>query len=39
MQAGARRVQLSEPVYTPVDPTGIARLGVSSVTYGGLEED
>lgn len=39
MQAGARRVQLLSPTYTVVDPAGVARLGASYVTYGGLEED
>ena len=39
MDAGARRVQLTAPVYTLVDAVGIARLSTQNVTYGGLEED
>lgn len=39
MDAGARRVELTAPVYTVVDAVEIARLSTQSVTYGGLEED
>lgn len=37
MDAGAKRVAVTAPVYTKVDSTSIATLGTETVTYGGLE--
>jgi phage-related baseplate assembly protein len=37
MDAGAKRVAVTAPVYTPVDSISIATLGTETVTYGGLE--
>ena len=40
MAAGAKRVELSAPAFTPVARTGVASLeGDSQVRYGGLEDD
>lgn len=36
--AGAKRVEVTEPAYIPVDSISIATLGTEAVTYGGLEE-
>lgn len=38
MEAGAKRVEVTEPAYTPVDALSIAKLGSETVAYGGLEE-
>lgn len=38
MEAGARRVEVVQPTYTPVDPTTVAIIGTEIVSYGGLEE-
>lgn len=37
--AGAKRVVVAKPIFTAVDDTSVARIGSSSVTYGGLEYD
>lgn len=37
--AGAKRVVLTSPVYTVVDPLDVAVCGTKTVTYGGLEDD
>lgn len=39
MDAGAKRVVITYPVFTVVGDTNIPRLGTSSVIYGGLEDD
>lgn len=38
MDAGAKRVEVTAPVYTPVDAASVAVLGTESVSYAGLEE-
>lgn len=38
MDAGAKRVEVTTPVYTPVDAASVAVLGTESVSYAGLEE-
>ena len=38
MEAGAKRVEVTAPAYTPVDPTSVAVMGTETVSYGGLEE-
>ena len=38
MDAGAKRVEVLQPAYTPVDPTTVAVIGTETVSYGGLEE-
>lgn len=38
MDAGAKRVAVTSPVYEAVDSSSVATLGTESVTYGGLEE-
>ena len=40
MDAGAKRVTVTAPTYTPVDATKVSALqGEATVTYGGLEDD
>lgn len=40
MAAGAKRVEVSAPVFTPVGRTSVASLeGAAQVLYGGLEDD
>ncbi len=39
MAAGAKRVEISEPVFTVVGETAVAQLSTQAVTYGGLEDD
>lgn len=39
MQAGARRVAVTAPVYTQVSDGHIAKCSSTEVTYGGLEDD
>lgn len=39
VEAGAKRVTVARPSFTPVPPSAVARLGRSSVTYGGIEDD
>ncbi|WP_170932736.1 baseplate J/gp47 family protein [Desulfosporosinus sp. FKB] len=39
MAVGAKRVDLSSPVYTAIETTQIAVVNVTSVIYGGLEDD
>lgn len=40
MAAGAKRVEVTAPTYTPVDDTSVPSLsGEARVTYGGLEHD
>ncbi len=38
-QAGAKRVELTSPVFTRLDPTQIAREKTISLTFGGVEDD
>lgn len=37
--AGAKRVELTSPVFTAVNSQSVAKLNAMSVTYGGLEDD
>lgn len=37
--AGAKRVVVTYPVYTPITKTTVAQKGTETVTYGGLEDD
>ncbi|EGJ51837.1 baseplate assembly protein [Desulfocurvibacter africanus] len=37
--AGAKRVEVASPVHSVLDPQQVARLGVRTVTYGGLEDE
>ncbi len=37
--AGARRVEINEPVHTVVEKTAIPQIGTKTVTYGGIEYD
>ena len=39
MEAGAKRVEVREPLFTIVPPGSIAQLGGCAVTYGDLEDD
>lgn len=39
VEAGAKRVTITEPVYTVITSTQVAKIGTTSVTYGGLEDD
>ena len=38
MEAGAKRVEVTSPVYTPVTTTSVAVAGAETISYGGLEE-
>ena len=38
MEAGAKRVEVTSPVYAPVNPTSVAVAGTETISYGGLEE-
>lgn len=38
-QAGAKRLQITDPVFTVVPAGSVASLELTSVTYGGLEDD
>lgn len=38
-EAGAKRVEITSPVFTEVQKTEVARLKNQNVTYGGLEDD
>lgn len=38
MDAGAKRVAVTAPVYTPVNAISIAKLDTEAITYGGMEE-
>ena len=38
MEAGAKRVEVTAPVYTPVNTTSVAVAGTETISYGGLEE-
>lgn len=38
-EAGAKRVELASPTFTPIAETQVAQLGELSVKYGGLEDD
>lgn len=38
MDAGAKRVEVTSPAYTPVDAASVAVLGTETVSYAGLEE-
>lgn len=37
--AGAKRVVITAPIYTPVASTAVAKITTQSITYGGLEDD
>lgn len=37
--AGAKRVEITAPTHTTISAVQVAKLGTSSVTYGGLEDD
>ena len=37
--AGAKRVEITSPVFTRVPTTGVAVLKTKTITYGGLEDD
>lgn len=37
--AGAKRVEITSPVFTKVPTTGVAVMKTKTVTYGGLEDD
>lgn len=39
MKAGARRVSVTSPTYTPITLSQVAHSGTVTVTYGGLEND
>ncbi len=39
VEAGAKRVEVTAPVFTKITVTTVARIGEMSVTYGGLEDD
>lgn len=39
IQAGAKRTEITEPVFTTVGDTGIALVTEQSVVYGGIERD
>ena len=39
IEAGAKRVEITFPVFTSVAPDTVARIGQKTVTYGGLEND
>lgn len=39
IEAGAKRVEITSPVFTTVAPDTVARIGQKTVTYGGLEND
>lgn len=37
--AGAKRAEITAPIYTVIDDTSVAAIETESVTYGGLEDD
>ena len=37
--AGAKRVEVGSPVFTPIPSGTVARVGTRRITYGGLEDD
>ena len=39
ISAGAKRVEVTSPVFTPIPPGTVARVSSTHVTYGGLEDD
>lgn len=39
IQAGAKRLQITAPVFAVVPAGSVASLELTSVTYGGLEDD
>lgn len=39
MAAGAKRVEITSPVFTSVPDTSVARIGRQTVSYGGVEND
>lgn len=39
MEAGAKRVEVTSPVYTKVEPGHVAHFTTQTVTYGGVEDD
>ena len=39
ISAGAKRVEIVSPVFTPISAGTVARCNSQRVTYGGLEDD
>lgn len=39
IEAGAKRVEITSPIFTTIPPGTVARIGTKTVTYGGLEDD
>jgi phage-related baseplate assembly protein len=39
VEAGAKRVEISSPVFTEVPTGSVARVGKQTITYGGIEND
>ena len=39
LAAGAKRMEITAPVFSMVESDSVAALGASSITYGGLEDD
>lgn len=39
ISAGAKRAEVTEPVYAPINETTVAGLNTSNVVYGGIEDD
>ncbi len=39
VSAGAKRVEVTSPIYQVIGSTGIAQLSAKTVTYGGIEDD
>lgn len=39
VEAGAKRADITEPVFTVIDANSVAGVNVQTVTYGGLEND
>jgi phage-related baseplate assembly protein len=39
VEAGAKRVEISSPVFTEVPTGSVARVGEQTITYGGIEND
>ena len=37
--AGAKRAEITSPVFTTVPDTSVARIGTQTATYGGVEND
>ena len=39
ISAGAKRVELTEPIFCQIDESSIAALAAETIVYGGLEDD